>query len=66
MQRDVHDTDTRDAELIELLGAISVVSKRLATNLSKLVGQSQRAEGGKSYEQDERTIPCSRRTAQMW
>lgn len=66
MQRDVHYTDTRDAELIELLGAISVVSKRLATNLSKLVGQTQSTKGGKSYEQDERTIPCSRRTAQMW
>lgn len=66
MQSNVHYTDTRDEELIELLGAISVVSKRLATNLSKLVGQSQRAEGGKSYEQDERTIPCNRRIAQMW
>lgn len=66
MQRNVHYTDTHDEDLIELLAAISVVSKRLATNLSKLVGQSQSMEGGRSYEQDERTIPCSRRTAQMW
>lgn len=65
MQSKVHDTDTCDEELIELLSAISVVSNRLATNLSKLAGQSKSKEGGKFYEQNERTISCSRRTAQM-
>ena len=63
MQRNVYYADTHDEELIELLSAISVVSKRLATNLAKLVGQSKSMEGGKSYEQDERTIPCNRGTA---
>ncbi len=62
----IHDADTYDEELIELLSAISVVSNRLATNLSKLAGQSKSKEGGKFYEQNERTISCSRRTAQMW
>ncbi len=59
MQGKIHDTDTYDEELIELLGAISVVSNRLATNLSKLAGQSKSKKGGKFHEQNERTISCS-------
>lgn len=66
MQKSGYYADTRDEELIELLDAISVVSKRLAKNLSKLAGVSKSEEGGKSYEQNERVIPCNRRTAQMW
>lgn len=66
MKKNVHYADTRDEELIELLSAISVVSNRLASNLTKLVGHNKSTEGGKSYEQDERTIPCNQGTAQMW
>ncbi|MFP3153328.1 hypothetical protein LQZ18_02645 [Lachnospiraceae bacterium ZAX-1] len=66
MQSKIHDTDTYDEELIELLGTISVVSNRLATNLSKLARQSKSKEGGKYYEQNERPVSCSRRTEKMW
>jgi len=44
-----------DEELIGVLTAISVVSKRLARKLSILAGQSQSREGGKVDEQNERT-----------
>jgi len=52
-----HDThgNVPDEELIGVLTAISVVSKRLAKKLSMLAGQSQSMEGGKPYEQNERT-----------
>lgn len=62
MQKSVYCTDAQDAELIELLSAISLVSKRLATNLSRLAKQSQKKKGEKSYGQNERTITCNRRT----
>ncbi|CAB1255135.1 protein of unknown function [Ruminococcaceae bacterium BL-6] len=49
-------TDT-DEELIDTLLAISVVSKRLARNLSILAAQSKSTEGGgKSDEQNERDV----------
>lgn len=66
MQSEIYYTDTHDEELIELLSAISVVSKRLARNLSRLARQSQSMEGGKCYEQNKRTGTCCRRTTQMW
>ncbi len=47
--------DVLDEELIGVLTAISVVSKRLAKKLSMLAGQSQSMEGGKLDEQNERT-----------
>jgi len=37
-----------DDELIDMLIAISIVSKRLARKLTLLAGQSQSKEGGKS------------------
>ena len=51
---DTHD-HVSDEELIGVLNAISVVSKRLAKKLSVLAGQSQSKEGGKADEQNERT-----------
>ena len=59
MNQTIQIDDTRDRvsdeELIGVLTAISVVSKRLARKLSMLAGQSQSKEGGKSDEQNERT-----------
>jgi len=52
-----------DEELIGVLTAISVVSKRLAKKLSMLAGQVQSMEGGKSDEQNERTGRRDRGTA---
>lgn len=52
-----------DEELIGVLTAISVVSKRLAKKLSILAGQSQSKEGGKADEQNERTGCRNRGTA---
>ena len=46
-----HSTGT-DQELIDVLTAISVVSKRLAMKLALI--QSQSTEGGKQDEQNER------------
>lgn len=52
-----------DEELIGVLNAISVVSKRLAKKLSILAGQGQSMKGGKSDEQNERTGRRDRGTA---
>jgi hypothetical protein len=60
-KRQINDTDE---ELIDTLLAISVVSKRLARNLSILAAQSKSKEGGKSDEQNERNGCDHRRTAQ--
>jgi len=59
---DVRDR-VSDEELIGVLTAISVVSKRLAGKLSMLAGQSQSKEGGKADEQNERTGRRNRGTA---
>lgn len=49
----------RDAELISVLTAISVVSKKLAAKLAKLSQQEQqKTEGGRSYGQNGRTCRC--------
>ncbi len=57
MNQTVQTLDTQsnvpDEELIGVLTAISVVSKRLAKKLSMLAGQSQSMEGGKLDEQYE-------------
>ena len=59
MNQTIQIDDTRDPvsdeELIGVLTAISVVSKRLEGKLSILAGQSQSREGGKADEQNERT-----------
>lgn len=59
MNQTIQIDDTRDRvsdeELIGVLNAISVVSKRLAKKLSVLARQSQSKEGGKADEQNERT-----------
>ena len=59
MNQTIQIDDTRDRvsdeELIGVLTAISVVSKRLAGTLSMLAGQSHSKEGGKADEQNERT-----------
>ncbi|NCC14925.1 MAG: hypothetical protein EOM28_01045 [Clostridia bacterium] len=58
MNQTIQIDDTRDRvsdeELIGVLTAISVVSKRLARKLSILAGQSQSKEGEKANEQNER------------
>jgi hypothetical protein len=65
---EMYGTDTRtraaDEELIEVLTAISVVSKRLARKLTVLANQSQHKEGGKADEQNERYGYYHRRTAE--
>jgi hypothetical protein len=56
-ERDVSDprkTERCRRGLIDVLTAISVVSKRLAWNLSWLARQSQSTEGGKTDGQNER------------
>jgi hypothetical protein len=64
----MYGTDTRaraaDEELIEVLTAISTVSKRLARKLTVLANQSQHKEGGKADEQNGRYGCNYRRTAQ--
>ncbi len=67
MNQNIQTSDIRecvpDEELIGVLTAISVVSKRLAKKLSMLAGQSQSKEGGKVDEQNERTGRRNRGTA---
>lgn len=67
MNQTIQIDDSRDRvsdeELIGVLNAISVVSKRLAKKLSVLAGQSQSKEGGKADEQNERTGRRNRGTA---
>ena len=64
----MNETNTRtiaaDEELIEVLTAISVVSKRLARKLTALANQSQHMEGGKADEQNGRYGRVYRGTAQ--
>ena len=67
MKQTVQTSDIRecvpDEELIGVLTANSVVSKRLARKLSMLAGQSQSIEGGKADDQNERTGRRDRGTA---
>ena len=51
-------------ELIGVLTAISVVSRRLARKLIQLNQTSQSQEGGKLHEQDERNGTDHKRTPQ--
>lgn len=53
-----------DEDIIEVLTAISVVSRRLARNIAAVSQQSQTKEGGKQNEQNERYGCNHRRTAQ--
>ncbi|MPN61349.1 hypothetical protein SDC9_209085 [bioreactor metagenome] len=64
MNERVHRNGT-DEELIGILTAISVVSKRLARKLTLLAEQSQFRGGGKADEQNERHCDDHRRTAEM-
>ena len=47
---------TADEDIIEVLTAISVVSKRLARNIAAVHQQSQSTEGGKQNEQRSKGI----------
>jgi len=58
-------TCAANEELIDVLTAISVVSKSLARKLTILAGQRQSTEGGKSDEQNERYGNDHRKPAQM-
>lgn len=55
-----------DAELVDTLVAISVVSKRIAEKLNVLSQQGKTGEGGKPNGQGQRIITAYRRTEQMW
>lgn len=55
-----------DAELVDTLVAISVVSKRIAEKLNVLSKQGKTGEGGKTNGQGQRIITAYRRTEQMW
>lgn len=54
----------KNDELIDVLTAISVVSKRLATNIAKLEAENQQ-EKGETYEQYERSADDNRRTIKV-
>ena len=54
MNESANTKPVRDEELIGVLTAISVVSKRLAKKLIQLNQASQSEEGGKHDEQNER------------
>lgn len=59
-----HYPDTAiDEGVIEILTAISIVSKRLARNIEALHQHSRSTEGGKQDEQNERYGYDHRRTA---
>ena len=62
---DKRQTTDTDEELIDILTAISVVSKRLARNLTILAAQRKSKEGEKTNEQNERDGFDHRRTAQV-
>ena len=51
---------TADEDIIEVLTAISVVSKRLARNIAAVHQQSQSTEGGKQNEQNQVAFGCRR------
>lgn len=51
-----------DEDIVEVLTAISVVSRRLARNIAAVSLQSQIKEGGKQDEQNER-YGCDHRRA---
>ena len=51
-------------DIVDVLTAISVVSRRLARNLTAARQQSKSREGGKSHEQNERYGADHRRTPQ--
>ena len=53
-----------DEDIVDVLTAISVVSRRLASNLTVARQQSQTKEVGKSHEQNERDGTNHRRTPQ--
>ena len=53
-------TKDTDRELIEVLTAISEVSKRLAFKLERM--QAMKTEGGRRNGQNERNVRCHRRT----
>ncbi|OUP80417.1 hypothetical protein B5F08_00730 [Anaeromassilibacillus sp. An172] len=53
-----------DEDIVDILTAISVVSKRLASNLTAARQQCKSGEGGKSHEQNERYGTDHRRLTQ--
>ena len=49
-----------DEDIVEILTAISVVSRRLARNIAAVSQQSQTKEGGKQNEQNQVALGCRR------
>lgn len=49
-----------DEDIVEVLTAISVVSRRLARNIAAVSRQSQTKEGGKKNEQNQVAFGCCR------
>ncbi len=65
MSYNANNYDTRtDEDIVDVLTAISVVSKRLASNLTAARQQSKSREGGKSREQNGRYGTDHRKLAQ--
>ena len=63
MSNTANHYDTRvDEDIVDVLTAISVVSRRLARNIVTARQQRQTKEGEKSHEQDERYGTDHRRT----
>ncbi len=54
----------KNEELADVLTAISVVSKRLATNLTKLANENK-MQKGENHEPNKRITNDNRRTSQM-
>ena len=65
MSYNANHYDTRtDEDIVDVLTAISVVSRRLASNLTIARQQSKSREGGKSREQNGRYGTDHRKLAQ--
>lgn len=57
------NAEATDSDVIEVLTAISVVSKRLANNLMAVRQQNNSEEGVNDYEQNQVAVGCNRRCA---
>ena len=58
-----YETEAIERDIVEVLTAISVVSKRLANNIVTLSRQSKSEKGVKKDEQNSASCRCNRRCA---
>jgi hypothetical protein len=66
MNKSKINESSADEELIGVLAAISVVSKRLARNLIQLEQQKKSMEGATNHEQNKRSGTGHQRTARCF